>query len=557
MSELKVNEIRTLDGQLVFTKNADGVVLANSADSVANLATVNKGSPVQVLGFHTKGDGGGGVFFYDAEASKTEHNGGTVIDPNKVSLITNWGANQTAYFTAATSGVGVWKREHSGAVNVKWFGAKGDGVTDDTESIQAAINFSRCIYLPLGVYLVTGLTITNIGQIIKGEKSLRAVSAIKAASSSATIFTVTAPATEWRNLEFLGTSDIVEKGEDVNNIGVFFNRTSPADIDASFESCAFVFLTECVRVLGRNVKFDNCMFSNSKFGINVPSGQGTDVRGIMVADTCRFHSMSKTGGSGACVYINPAANYFEVLIAAKEIDDCQTVFEGFAGHLMIQGVLASKHRGAFCKIDSTGAGLTIARRIVKVDNCALDQASPTIILENGMNFAGPMYLDVSNNIINRCAGHGISTSVNYTKFSGNRIDNAGMYTDSTYSAFVNSGAGCFFESNFVCQNRLEVPVNKMQWGFNITGADCHFGFNVCSNMANKELNLDSTKRIFGWDPRNLPRREVQGVSAPTTGTWFRGDIVWDTTPDAAQKIGWVCTAGGSPGTWKAFGAIDA
>jgi hypothetical protein len=38
-----------------------GVVLANSVDTVADLATANKGSAIQVLGFHTKGDGGGGV----------------------------------------------------------------------------------------------------------------------------------------------------------------------------------------------------------------------------------------------------------------------------------------------------------------------------------------------------------------------------------------------------------------------------------------------------------------------------------------------------------------
>ena len=40
-------------------------------------------------------------------------------------------------------------------VTPQMFGAKGDGVTDDTEAIQSAINESKCIAFPEGVYLVT------------------------------------------------------------------------------------------------------------------------------------------------------------------------------------------------------------------------------------------------------------------------------------------------------------------------------------------------------------------------------------------------------------------
>lgn len=51
-------------------------------------------------------------------------------------------------------------------------------------------------------------------------------------------------------------------------------------------------------------------------------------------------------------------------------------------------------------------------------------------------------------------------------------------------------------------------------------------------------------------------RQTAADAIPTTGTWARGEIVWNNLPSAGGKVGWVCTSGGTPGTWKAFGAID-
>lgn len=44
---------------------------------------------------------------------------------------------------------------HNGEVNVSWFGAKGDGVTDDTEAIQKAVNIGFCIHIPKGTFYLT------------------------------------------------------------------------------------------------------------------------------------------------------------------------------------------------------------------------------------------------------------------------------------------------------------------------------------------------------------------------------------------------------------------
>lgn len=57
------------------------------------------------------------------------------------------------------------------AVNVKWFGAKGDGVTDDTAAIQAAIDAANTarggvVFFPHGIYKITSSIVINTAKII-------------------------------------------------------------------------------------------------------------------------------------------------------------------------------------------------------------------------------------------------------------------------------------------------------------------------------------------------------------------------------------------------------
>jgi len=51
--------------------------------------------------------------------------------------------------------------------------------------------------------------------------------------------------------------------------------------------------------------------------------------------------------------------------------------------------------------------------------------------------------------------------------------------------------------------------------------------------------------------------EQYGDTAPTVESWLIGDIVYSKSPAASGTIGWVCTASGTPGTWKTFGNIGA
>lgn len=47
-------------------------------------------------------------------------------------------------------------------------------------------------------------------------------------------------------------------------------------------------------------------------------------------------------------------------------------------------------------------------------------------------------------------------------------------------------------------------------------------------------------------------RDWYGPAAPLTGTWSRGDVVWNSIPSAGGAPGFMCVASGTPGTWKAM-----
>lgn len=98
---------------------------------------------------------------------KDLNRGGTFVSKTSVDINPNTGSlyavNGGTVF--AKLGGGFWVRQYSGAINVKWFGAKGDGVTDDTDAIQTAINYAKVNGLKLiattGVYITGAISVSN------------------------------------------------------------------------------------------------------------------------------------------------------------------------------------------------------------------------------------------------------------------------------------------------------------------------------------------------------------------------------------------------------------
>jgi len=104
---------------------------------------------IQTGGYAAAGDGGGSLY---KRASSEPSHAGKIQD-----------------------GGGGWWEIFETDVNVKAFGATGDGATDDTAAIQAALNYASgltygTVYLPKGTYLISGSGITvPIGVSLRGK----------------------------------------------------------------------------------------------------------------------------------------------------------------------------------------------------------------------------------------------------------------------------------------------------------------------------------------------------------------------------------------------------
>lgn len=112
------------------------------------------GQLVMTQGFYEPADGGGASYVCVDEIGEDETADGYGI----IAL------NNGKYL----------KLRHNGVLNVKWFGAKGNGVTDDTEAIQRTIDYCQLsnliVYIPKGTYPCTHIDI-NADITIRGELS--------------------------------------------------------------------------------------------------------------------------------------------------------------------------------------------------------------------------------------------------------------------------------------------------------------------------------------------------------------------------------------------------
>jgi len=139
MSLLKVDEIQKLDG-------SDFV---QSTETIAR--SLNVTNSVVIYSTDTSTELDNVLYIYNASNQTTwgkpasVGTGETIVSVTGSSLLTNVGS-----YTLIE-----WGKRFATTVNVKDFGAVGDGVADDTLAIQSAIDSNSVVYVPEGTYKIT------------------------------------------------------------------------------------------------------------------------------------------------------------------------------------------------------------------------------------------------------------------------------------------------------------------------------------------------------------------------------------------------------------------
>lgn len=197
-------------------------------DSVSDLRSYDAsvGEVVATKGYYTPNDGGNSFFVVRADSSDTDDGGSIIIldNGNVAELITD------------------------GTVTPEQFGAKGDGVTDDADAVQNAINFGETINLTKKYLLGTQLVITKSVHLI-GAKNTRKVSADST-------FVITDDFSDGAIIRLDTSVDGYLTGVYIENLNITGNYT---DGDASGVTGIYV-PDSCYHLTFRNVQIAYCHY---------------------------------------------------------------------------------------------------------------------------------------------------------------------------------------------------------------------------------------------------------------------------------------------------------
>lgn len=232
---------------------------------VANLATQNPttDNEVYVQAYATFGDCGGGYFVWRTSAE----------------LPTGAIANNGIWFSYSGGG-GLWERQFSigGPINVKWFGAKGDGVTEDTLSItntlSVASQYGFSVFIPKGTYLVNQVFLTSNIEIF-GEGDLSILQTLYKNQIPETDFIFYVNSSSGNNIQNVRIKDL-KFNSSVATLSQYKHFLSLSGVsNFIIENCLFqqfrgdgIYLGSSTGVHNDNVTIRNCRFDGGSARAN-------------------------------------------------------------------------------------------------------------------------------------------------------------------------------------------------------------------------------------------------------------------------------------------------
>lgn len=489
------------------------------------------------------------------------------------------------------------------------FGAVADGITDDTEAIQKALETGK-VFFPRGTYAVQFTDLTteysflfalksnmrlqfDTGAIIKviGEEPAFRTALFSVNDADLPISNIAISGGSFIGIGDIGCfrlstnltgdkliSNIVIEDCDFSTFGsavyIVQNKTEPTETrhthNVTIKNCrAFECWGSFVTADGKYITIENCYAdgnnNNAYDAVSVHCGINVTIK----------NNYFKNFNTGQCINVrNSSENSCgskHIIITGNTIEDCP-----------IKAISLTLSPEA-----------TYGLRDVVVSDNIIKNCQTGIFISCGSGAVGTPFNDfnICGNVINSTDGRGIMVTNNInvplTNFiiSDNDItaDKYGFYIEAVKHGLIsNNKIMCkttdsliVFQLGYIMYSNI---VNNNVWCSNYsdtvaeisncTGAmitnnyirgKCNFSAN--SSGIIRDNNLMSVcinnGRVFTQnDEQHNSNYTLHGSGIPTNSEWTKGDKIINNFAVSNECMGWVCIEAGTVGTWVPFGAIS-
>ena len=420
-------------------------------------------------------------------------------------------------------------------INVRDFGALGNGSHDDTAEIQAAIDSmvdGDVLVFPPGNYITSAAL--QISKSITLQGSQKNISTILClandgfhvdAINNVNMYDLCiAEAVRYTTTPNSYTGILID-GDTGNRpfnhcyrdvyidgfrYGIYADWIWSAVFDNVRTNFGSTGLT--ARYLCANNVVTNCSFNGDGlgFGIHI-DGLGSGTEGWMISNTLTYNNRSGIYASGAT----------HVYVANCILDYS---YESGIG-------IVADGSGNF------GGNFSITNNYIAIGTKVGITGIATIHIANTVSSSQNRGCQISNNHLIAYAG----TTCPY-----------GIYAE--YAQGVNNAITGNSLKNFSTNDiRLNAEGNT------VTGNTCLSA--VTPNIQGYGLIANNTGTVYYQRAINYATvgkiKITYDEAVPTVGTWNQGDICYKENPSAGGVPGWVCVSAGTPGTWKAMAALAA
>jgi len=209
--------------------------------------------------------------------------------------------------------------------------------------------------------------------------------------------------------------------------------------------------------------------------------------------------------------------------------------------------------------ESTGAGaieISSSNNVIVTDNLIRGDATHGVCISTALHRNRVSDVIIANN---RCTGSASNTiwlASLESDSSLTRINcNGNIMAGGTHGIYIGTSAPGAVVDDINVSNNVVSGISVASFALSDYAFGQSTNVRFIGNSGSQPLaNSNGAPAVNAYNSWNSA--VGHGTAPPQTGTWQHGALIYNTAPSPGQPIGWVCTAGGTPGTWRRFGLIS-